>query len=116
MTLSTFLFLVANHLWQSTVFAVAAGLLAMALRKNHARTRYWIWWIASLKFLIPFSLLVGLGGYFTWQSSSPPLSGEPYVSSVVIEQVTQPFTSNAVLPQAATGPSTTSSDSIVPVV
>jgi bla regulator protein blaR1 len=33
----------ANHLWQSTVFAGIAGLLALALRKNHARTRYWLW-------------------------------------------------------------------------
>jgi hypothetical protein len=32
--------LVANHLWQSTLFAAVAGLLTLALRKNHARTRH----------------------------------------------------------------------------
>jgi len=26
-----------NHLWQSTLFALAAGLLTLALRKNRAR-------------------------------------------------------------------------------
>ena len=30
---------VANHLWQSTAFAVVAGLLTLALRRNHARER-----------------------------------------------------------------------------
>ena len=37
----------ANHLWQSTVFAGIAALLTVALRKNHARTRYWLWLTAS---------------------------------------------------------------------
>jgi len=29
----------ANHLWQSTVFASFAGLLTIALRKNRAHVR-----------------------------------------------------------------------------
>jgi hypothetical protein len=33
----------ANHLWQSTLVAGAAGLLTLALRPNHARTRYALW-------------------------------------------------------------------------
>jgi bla regulator protein BlaR1 len=47
-----------NHLWQSTLFALAAGVLTLTLRNNHARTRYWLWLAASVKFLVPFSLLV----------------------------------------------------------
>ena len=39
-----------NHLWQSTLFAVAAGLLAFAFRKNRAQIRYGLWFSASLKF------------------------------------------------------------------
>jgi len=50
-----------NHLWQSTLAACVAGLLALALRGNRARTRYWIWMTASAKFLLPFSLLIGMG-------------------------------------------------------
>jgi hypothetical protein len=29
-----------NHLWQSTLFAIVAGLLALALRRNRAQVRY----------------------------------------------------------------------------
>jgi len=52
-----------NHLWQSTLFAGVAGLLTLLLRKNQASARYWLWLTASVKFLIPFSLLVGIGGH-----------------------------------------------------
>ncbi len=50
-----------NHLWQSTVFAGVAALLALWFRKNHAAIRYRIWLAASIKFLVPFSLFVALG-------------------------------------------------------
>jgi bla regulator protein BlaR1 len=51
----------ANHLWQSTAFLAAVWLLTLALRRNEARVRYWLWLAASVKFLLPFSLLTGLG-------------------------------------------------------
>lgn len=38
---------VANPLWQSTLFAAAAGLVALALRRNRASVRYWVWFSAS---------------------------------------------------------------------
>ena len=60
------------HLWQSTVCAGAAWLLALALRRNRAQVRYWVWFIASAKFLIPFSLLVGLGAFVPWHTTAPP--------------------------------------------
>ena len=60
-----------NHLWQSTLFAGVAGLLTLALRKNPARVRHWVWVAASLKFLVPFSALVGLGG------REPPFESYP---------------------------------------
>ena len=50
--------IVANHLWQSTLFAVAAWLLTLALWNNRAAVRHAVWLAASVKFLIPFSLLV----------------------------------------------------------
>ncbi len=52
---------ITNHLWQSTTFAAAIALLATAFSKNRAEVRYWLWLSASLKFLVPFSLLVGVG-------------------------------------------------------
>jgi beta-lactamase regulating signal transducer with metallopeptidase domain len=53
----------ALHLWQSTVVLVAAWALTRICRRNAAEIRYWIWFCASLKFLVPFSLLQQLGDY-----------------------------------------------------
>ena len=61
----------AAHLWQSTLFAGVAWFLTLALRKNAARVRYSIWFIASVKFLIPFSLLVGLGELVPRRDAAP---------------------------------------------
>ena len=58
-----------NHLWQSTLFAVVAGLLTLVLRKNHARVRHGVWLAASIKFLIPISLLISLGGAIPWRTA-----------------------------------------------
>ena len=60
-----------NHLWQSTVVTAAVAWLALALRNNQARVRYWLWMIASLKFLVPFSLLMAVGEWLRSALSSP---------------------------------------------
>ncbi len=52
---------VVNHLWQSTLVATAIAALAAMLRDDGAHSRYWLWWAASAKFLVPFSLLAALG-------------------------------------------------------
>ena len=52
---------VVNHLWQSTLVAAAIAVLAAVLRGDGAHSRYWLWWAASAKFLVPFSLLTALG-------------------------------------------------------
>jgi uncharacterized protein (TIGR03435 family) len=57
-----------DHLWQSTAFAGAVWLLVLALRKNAARIRYRLWMVASLKFLVPFSLLVAVGARLQWMT------------------------------------------------
>ncbi len=82
-----------NHLWQSTLFAVAAGLLTFVLRKNHARARYWLWLAASVKFLVPFSLLVSVGSHLAWSHSSPAANGGLYV---VMEEMSQPFAQTSI--------------------
>jgi bla regulator protein blaR1 len=51
----------ANHLWQSTVFGVAVWGMTLLLHNNQAQVRYRLWLAASVKFLIPFSLLISLG-------------------------------------------------------
>jgi uncharacterized protein (TIGR03435 family) len=77
-----------DHLWQSTLFAVDAGLLTLALRQNHARARYWLWLTASIKFLIPFSLLIGLGSGLAWLRGSANTGAG---LNVAMEQFAQPF-------------------------
>jgi TonB family protein len=52
---------IVNHLWQSTLVAAALAALATMLRDDGAYARYWLWWAASVKFLVPFSLLATLG-------------------------------------------------------
>lgn len=61
----------ALHLWQSTVILIAAWLLTRVCRRNSAEIRYWIWFCASLKFLVPFSLLQQLGDYVGRSLPSP---------------------------------------------
>ncbi len=67
--LITMLPAIFNHLWQSTAFAAIAALLTLALRKNHARVRHAVWLAASIKFLIPISLLIVLGGAIPWHTA-----------------------------------------------
>jgi bla regulator protein BlaR1 len=82
-----------NHLWQSTMFASTIALLTLALRNNRAQVRYWLWLAASLKFLIPFSLLVGLGSHLaSARATVAPKTGLYFA----MEQVGQPFTQQAV--------------------
>ena len=80
----------ANHLWQSSLVAVAAALLTLVLRKNQARIRYWIWLAASLKFLVPFAPLVAIGKELSWFRSSGQTQTGLYFT---IEQIGQPFAS-----------------------
>ena len=52
-----------NHLWQSTLFFCGAWLITRLLRANSASLRHWIWLLASVKFLVPFSLLFFIGSF-----------------------------------------------------
>jgi bla regulator protein BlaR1 len=78
----------ANHLWQSTLFAGIAGLLTLTLRQNRAQVRYWLWLLASTKFLVPFSLLVAVGSHLGSSARAATLQrGLPFV----VQQIGQPF-------------------------
>jgi bla regulator protein blaR1 len=79
-----------DHLWQSTAFVAACGVLSVFLRKSHARVRYGLWLAASVKFLIPFSLLISVGSRWAWAPSSAAKSQVQFYSA--INQVSRPFT------------------------
>jgi bla regulator protein blaR1 len=85
----------ANHLWQSTLFAGVAGLLTLFLRKNRAHVRFWLWLMASVKFLLPFSILVAAGGLLgrhTTAAVAPSGLVTAADFSHLVEQVGEPFT------------------------
>jgi bla regulator protein blaR1 len=80
--------MIANHLWQSTAFALVAGLLTLAFRKHRAAVRCALWFAASLKFLIPFSLFVMAAGRL---APSVPPSASPLSWAPAIHRLTEPF-------------------------
>jgi uncharacterized protein (TIGR03435 family) len=92
----------ANHLWQSTLFAAVVTLLTLVLKNNRAQVRYALWLAASLKFLIPLALLVTIGA----QLGSHKAHTAPVFASAM-QQINEPFVpvkpSHAVATAAATG-------------
>ena len=64
----------ATHLWQSTLFLIAAAGLAVLLRRYSARVRYGIWLAASVKFLLPFAGIAMVG---SWLAPRGPAAVAP---------------------------------------
>jgi bla regulator protein blaR1 len=85
----------ANHLWQSTLFALAVCLLTLMCRRNHASVRYWLWFTASIKFVTPFALLTSLVDRLEWASKAPQIAA-PAVSAT-LAQVSRPFVMEPVI-------------------
>jgi bla regulator protein blaR1 len=83
-----------NHLWQSTLFAGVACLLTLSLKKNRAHVRYWLWLMASVKFLIPLSIFVAAGGLLarhTAVAARPYTIGPVAALFSVFEPAGEPF-------------------------
>ncbi len=76
---------IADHIRQSTLFALAAACFTLALRKDPARFRFTIWFAASFKFLLPFALLVHLGQELGTRTTPP------HTLITVLETAGQPF-------------------------
>jgi len=82
--------LLVEHLWQSSWFALAAAVVTLSLRNNAARIRYAVWFAASVKFLVPFALLIGLGRLLQWRhTSAAPVISDSLVST--LREVTAPL-------------------------
>jgi uncharacterized protein (TIGR03435 family) len=80
---------VGNHLWQTTLVAAGAALLAAALRRARAHVRYALWTAVSVKFLIPFTLLTAIGGQV---AVGPSLAVDPPTPAIAAATlVAQPF-------------------------
>ena len=86
---------ILDHLWQSTVLALALGLLTLAFRRSSAAVRHGLWVAASIKFLIPFAALAALGGLI---APAIHLPEPPAPEAAFIERAAQPFSEAAPLP------------------
>jgi uncharacterized protein (TIGR03435 family) len=73
---------IVDHLWQSTLVILVAWLLTLVLKRNQARTRYWVWMAASLKLLVPFSLLAAIGDWLRPANVSP-IKSQQFTSAMV---------------------------------
>jgi beta-lactamase regulating signal transducer with metallopeptidase domain len=84
--------LVLDHLWQSTLVALALGLLALGFRRASASVRYGLWFAASVKFLVPFAALTALGRLL---GPAIPLPVQAKPEAAFIAQAVQPFSQPA---------------------
>jgi bla regulator protein blaR1 len=78
----------ANHLWESTILALLAGVLTLILRRQPARVRYAVWLVASVKFLIPFSWLVFAGSRLAWFRGPASGTSGLYIAIEVLSKFT----------------------------
>lgn len=84
---------IVNHLWQSSCFALLASLLAFLLRGNSPKVRYWVWLSASLKFLVPWVLLVSLGSLVPWPGHRAASVATSTLPDTLV-QIVEPFSPN----------------------
>ena len=92
----------ANHVWQSTLIAAAAGLLTLAFRAHRAEVRYGLWLAASAKFLVPFAALTAIGRAAGWRSAPAVRPG----LALAVDAIGQPFGSivaSGLVPARASG-------------
>lgn len=89
---------ILNHLWQSSAFALVAAVVAWALRRHGARVRFGVWLAASVKFLLPFGALAGMGAAIAPSLPRVPIPGGAGVAAQM-EVVAVPITVGA-LPSA----------------
>lgn len=77
-----------DHLWQSTIFVLGVYLVTLALRRNRAAVRYGLWFAASVKFLLPFSLLIALASAVILPLTAPLITSP---NAYVAQEAVQPF-------------------------
>jgi hypothetical protein len=69
-----------DHLWQSCCCCGVVWLFSTMTRGDAAVVRLWLWRVAALKLLLPFSLLFALGG---WLGFPTPHAADPAPATLV---------------------------------
>lgn len=84
----------ANHLWQATLFSLLALAAAVSLRRAPARARYFAWLVALLKFALPSFFLFFLASQAGFDLSSVSLrDARPEPGSINVSPLLSPVTS-----------------------
>ena len=97
--------LVANHLWQSTLFALLALCAAASLRRAPAAARYLVWLVALFKFALPSALLFLVAAQAGVDLSSFSLRQNHSESSTInVSPLLSPVSSPAAAPARAAEP------------
>lgn len=94
-----------QHVWQSTMVCGSLWLSTLMLRRNAAQMRFRLWMLASVKFLLPFSLLISAGEVVSVkklaQPSVPPVFSIMMVGPVNDTTIVKPV--HAAAPVAGRG-------------
>ena len=81
--------------------ALPLGALTLLLRRYAASLRFWVWFAASVKFLVPFSVLMAMGAVVTLPMA-PMLPDGPALE--VLQDTAAPFTTAPVASVVPDGP------------
>jgi beta-lactamase regulating signal transducer with metallopeptidase domain len=88
--------LLANHLWQATLFSLLSLVAAVSLGRAPARARYFAWLVALLKFALPSVFIFFLASQAGIDLSSvTPREARPESSALVVSPLLSPVTSPA---------------------
>src|SRR5687767_6021279 len=85
---------IASHIWQSTIVGAAAAVLALMFRNNSAQVRYWIWFAAAMKFLVPLSAISAVASRIPLPSPRPG-AGEALETAAIVFRSSAPSLSEA---------------------
>ena len=74
---------IADHIWESTIVGLAAAFLAFVFRRNGASVRYWIWFAAAMKFLVPFAAVAAVVDALPLPHANAVTSGAPFSDGAI---------------------------------
>ena len=98
---------IGDHLWQSTLVAGGAAVLALLLRNNRAHLRHAVWLAASLKFLVPFAALIAIGRRLGIAPLAATLPAVETPIAFVVDTVARPFSMRPIDGAVAAAPAAT---------
>lgn len=83
---------VIEHLWQATLFALFAFIVALLLRRAPARVRYLVWLVALIKFVVPSALLAFAANEIVLSRAAHLFGGEnqPTDNLIVVREFAAP--------------------------